>query len=269
MMNVICKKQDISPEDIEFLRENTEESARKRRIPVTIDPCILSLNNEAHNLRIAMSCGHAITPNCQISFIFGQLKKGRHQILCPYINPSNPQKKCEAHWKFSELQKVAMFSKQESMLYEYMSSENIVRKQKNMVACSKCGHYMQHDGIRKKVICRNCVLNKVPNPAFCYNCLRPWFQSRSEDCGNKNCETNDEQIFGTELKKCGKYDAPLIQRCPNCSIPIEHIGPTYCKSMLCICGYKFCWASLKGDFQENWKGAKYYLIDEIPNKEKS
>ena len=262
------KNLDINPEDVEFLRENTEESARKRRIPVTIDPCILSLNNEAHNLRIAMSCGHAITPNCQVAYIFGELRKGKYQIVCPYINPSNPQKKCGAIWRFSELQKVATLNKEECLLYEYVSSENLIRKLNDTIECPRCRYLMKHNGKTKKVVCRNCVLNKVPNPTFCYNCLKPWFQSRSEECGSKFCHTTDEEIFGTELKKCGDYDVPLVQRCPNCNIPIEHVGPTYCKTMLCKCGYKFCWASLKGDFQENWKGAKYYLVEENLNKNK-
>jgi hypothetical protein len=92
--------------------------------------------------------------------------------------------------------------------------------------------------------------------------IRERFQSRTESCGNPGCDDGDEVRFGKALKKCGGYDVPLIQRCPQCRTPIEHAGPSYCKSVECGCGYKFNWVSLKGDLVRDWKGAQGYMVAE-------
>lgn len=255
---------NINPDKIGYPRENTEESANEWDINLTIDPCIISLNDNPDSLRCAMPCGHAITPNCLIAYVFNELKRGKFFIACPWKDPNNTENKCEYEWNYLDIQKNCMLSGEEKIYYEYMTSANKVKSESNVIECTNCHHFIKllGDSTNNKVICRNCVLRKVLNPSFCKACGKSWFQTRSKDkCGNVGCPVDDETAFGVEMRKCAEFEVRKIQRCPQCSIPIEHIGPGYCNSMTCPCGWKFCWVSLKGDWKDNWSGANTYIKD--------
>ena len=45
----------------------------------------MSLDENRETLRSAMICGHAITPNCLVAYIFNELKEGKYNIVCPYV----------------------------------------------------------------------------------------------------------------------------------------------------------------------------------------
>jgi hypothetical protein len=83
-MDPVLKYFNLGPEDIEQPRSNDSQSAKLWGVTLTIDPCIISLSSDPHALRSSMSCGHAITPNCLVAYIFSEIRKGKSTIVCPY-----------------------------------------------------------------------------------------------------------------------------------------------------------------------------------------
>lgn len=155
-MDPVLKYFNLGPEDIEQPRSNDSQSAKLWGVTLTIDPCIISLSSDPHALRSSMSCGHAITPNCLVAYIFSEIRKGKSTIVCPYADPQNPKKRCGYVWRYLELQKMAYLNKCERKYFEYLVSENKIKSEKNSYECSRCNNYTMHLLDRKKIVCRCC-----------------------------------------------------------------------------------------------------------------
>ena len=54
---------------------------------------------------------------------------------------------------------------------------------------------------------------------------------------------------------CGEK-VKSIQACAKCDTLLEHIGTSYCRTMRCPCGYKFCFVCKKGDMEFNFVSCK-------------
>jgi len=194
-----------------------------------------------------MSCGHAVLPGSLAFYVFSEISKGKYEIHCPYIDPSNPLNKCGKKWTYREIRKMALLTESERAYVELQLSKNRLNKIDSFVNCPKCSSYIITRGSKNnRVKCRNCLKLRQAND-FCALCLKKWHGSGDQYCGNYDCQIDFriEILKNASLIKVKGYTVPSIRACPKCGILVEMESfPNYCKTVNCLCGFKFCFICL-------------------------
>lgn len=100
------------------VRSYGKTDAYEKGISLTYDPCMLTWLKSKDTHRGIMSCGHTIDPNNLFSYMYYCVLKGLYQIKCPYIDPVDPNKRCNQIWSYQELRKMALLNTDEKDFFE-------------------------------------------------------------------------------------------------------------------------------------------------------
>jgi hypothetical protein len=142
---------------------------------------------------------------------------------------------------------MALLSDSEREFVELKMSRNRLNKIENFVNCPKCSSYIiKRKEKSNRIKCRNCLKLRQAND-FCGLCLKSWHGSGDQYCGNFDCQVDFrvDILKNASLVKVKDYTMPSIRACPKCGILVEMIGfPNYCKTLNCLCGFKFCFICL-------------------------
>jgi len=215
---------------------------------LTREPDIFTLDDDILRPRALMSCSHAVLPNTLTQYIFNQLDKGKTQICCPYVSPSNPNVICGKEWKYPELRKMGLFSAAEQNYIELKMSLNVIKTNEKFIECPTCANVIERRGLTTSYVsCRYCE-RTGGKTEFCANCYKAWSGRKDSPlCENTDCKKDhriDILLNATQIQVKGCF-VPSIRSCPQCGILIEkQETPSYCKTVICPCGCLFCFVCL-------------------------
>ena len=220
-------------------------------VQVSKQKCIiLNVDDDTISKRVAMSCGHAITPDGLAEFVDAEIKKKKTKIICPMQN-------CDSEWKVSEIVKRGLTTKEREHL-ETGLTKNTLYKEGLTKECLRCSAYIQKGGKGTRLSCPICK-QKGTEYEFCWSCQNEW-QNKDDfrNCGNASCDINAE--FQKILNTCSTKDlygvqVPQVRACPNYNKGINH--KQYCKHMLCpSCSTNFCYICLSV-YNGRWSCGSY------------
>jgi hypothetical protein len=222
-------------------------------IALTTEPCMFTNFEDKSSYRGMMSCGHTVDPNNLFSYMVYSALEGKASVNCPHIDPKDPNKICDAAWKYDELRKMALLNDEEKDFFEVKLSENKIYSLKSVKECRKCNNFIRKLEYTDKLICQSCLAQGVKPDIYCFTCDQEWSNRRKNDCENEACGQSEPfYLENMPFKEIGGVKVEAIQQCPNCRTVIEHIGTKYCKVMRCPCGFKFCFVCRKGDKEVNF-----------------
>lgn len=209
-------------------------------IQLSSEPCILSSKKDKNSMRGIMSCGHTIDPTHLFSYCSSTLAQGKFVFNCPYVSPLNPQIRCKKIWTFKEIKVMALLSKEEKTFFEKVLNENLISSTKTITRCNKCKSIVIKNNESPKLTCLGCKLNKNVKNTVCFQCQSPW-KKNSDECFEPECKNGEKlQLNDQRLIQVVDKEVPSIRSCKNCSTLIEFVGSTYCRTVVCPCGQKFC-----------------------------
>ena len=91
-------------------------------VQVSKQKCIiLNVDDDTISKRVAMSCGHAITPDGLAEFVDAEIKKKKTKIICPMQN-------CDSEWKVSEIAKRGLTTKEREHLETGLTKIHSIKK---------------------------------------------------------------------------------------------------------------------------------------------
>lgn len=210
-----------------------------------------------------MSCGHAIDPQCLFYYASSSAEEGKAEIHCPYVDQSDPRNKCNALWSFKEMKKMGLFTKEEKEFFEFTLSENFIAINPEFNKCKHCELPYKASQSTKRVECKNCKYGLEVDTFFCNECRVDWPNKEGKDCPNPKCNEHTVASLGKlEVMPRIQIDGEVlnaIQPCPKCNTWIWFIGSSYCKTVLCPCGWNFCFRCRCGDNFGSFEGCSRLL----------
>lgn len=142
---------------------------------------------------------------------------------------------------------MALLNDIEKQEVELKLSLNRLSKMNNSVECPYCRNYlMKKNPKNNRMRCKNCS-KKKGRPDFCALCLKAWTGVSDQYCGNFDCQIDFrlQLLKSSEVINLKDNEVPSIRGCPKCGILIEmKTYPNYCKTVNCICKFKFCFICL-------------------------
>jgi len=231
-------------------------------IKLTHEPDIFSFEEDYLRPRGLMSCGHAVLPATLKEYCLHQLQFGKTEFRCPAIKNNSYTDVCGRQWSYPEVRKMALLNDQERMIIELKLSQNALRKEETVQECPSCGTFCERKSIYTvKVTCQNCrKLGRIT--VFCWQCLHKWKSDSNQNCGNAECGGEDFRVKilrEAPVRKIKNHDeVPSVRSCPKCGLMIEHVGLDTCQTVICPCGFKFCFISLIGNTASERKPTAFY-----------
>lgn len=195
-----------------------------------------------------MSCGHVVSPTPLTEYIKLELAAGKFTIHCPFSDPNNPLAKCNKEWPYKELRKLACLTLEEKAIIEKKLTENLLVKSPKITQCRDCGAYVERRNVpgANRITCQLCTRLNQATP-FCFKCMHIWTTNLIDFCGNAACSVDSriEVLENASMREFyGTYLSPSIRACPKCGILVELVGIPACRTVMCLCGVKFCFICL-------------------------
>ncbi|KAL5014720.1 hypothetical protein ScPMuIL_008990 [Solemya velum] len=207
-------------------------------VPRSDELCMIMYMDDEERAR--MSCGHPIMPQSLFDFCNSEVKSGKTEFNCPYVDG---QVKCERPWHLSEIRMKACLSVAENALLEEKLSENLLSKDKKVQQCPACLAWSARQSENTNCVrCVYCQKNGKKSD-FCWKCLKTWVAEGNKFCGNAGCSTEDEALAilrTCPMKEINNVMCPSKRACPSCGALIEHekgcykINCTSCKKDFCF-----------------------------------
>lgn len=215
----------------------------QRKIPrylVTPEPDMIYQDVNDEELRLKMSCGHAITPDN----LFGHMKHTLMSEVKPSVNCLT--KNCGAEWSMQEIIKKADMTEDERIFFEWKISFNLINQEvADTSECPFCGSFCQRQQNTLPTRCSICTRKNGTACDFCWSCKSPWIVNHK--CSNRELEAIQKMLNDAPLKTIDMSHiegVPSKRMCPGCQCLIEHRDA--CKTMTCTkCKTVFCFVCLK------------------------
>ena len=227
-------------------------------VTLTIEPDMITCDDDPEGQRAKMPCGHAISPESLTAYCKSLLSAGKFIFFCPYIDHEN-MLRCNKEWSYIEVRRYAVLTAKEQKRFETLISENYLRKSMGIQKCPGCSTLCERmNSKEKRVICRICTKDKGRRFEFCWHCLHEWKTESITKCGNEECSGEDHRlcILGEAPEKyVVGVKTPSRRACPTCGMLIEHTAQ--CKHMACPCGTQFCFICLKPKGEDGWSCGTY------------
>lgn len=212
-------------------------------VELSSEPDMITFEDDPDAQRARMPCGHAIGAESLTEYCRSVLSSGKLEFRCPHMNP----KPCDELWEFSFIKACAALTTEEQREFETKLSINYLSNFIGMQQCSNCQSYCARINEKTvRTLCPVCTIKSNSAVEFCWSCRRTWQTSKTIDCGNLNCPSEDPKK--KILRECNEKDisgvkCPSIRACPKCGLMIEHTDG--CKQMQCTCKQKFCFLCLQ------------------------
>jgi len=152
-----------------------------------------------------------------------------------------------------------MLTFEEKQFIEKKLNENALSLRKDVFQCPQCQAFCLISGKKpsnNKISCKKCEILKK-NHVFCSKCLHFWNNSLGK-CVNIDCEDYEKEkeklLNSGKLLIIGEKEVPSIRKCPFCGVIIEFFSKVkLCKTVVCLCGTRFCMICLRFTEKNNEK----------------
>ena len=205
-----------------------------------------------------MSCGHTVDPANLFDYCLFEINAGKDKITCPWSDDKDPNLTCGKKWRYDEIRKMALLTDDEKDYFEITLNENRMKNDPNIKKCKDCVGYIKKKDYTKRMKCNNCLIVEPQAAYYCFECWTPWPNVKMKECPKPLCGLVEGVNIDVEYKViCGKRVCS-IDKCPNCGLLLEHCGNSYCKTLKCICGWRFCFLCKKGNLAEKFTTCKNF-----------
>lgn len=227
-------------------------------IELTLEPCIVTFEDDPETWRARMPCGHVIAPSAMAEYCKSEVRKGR--FVCPVPD-------CKAEWPYFVVRHVACLTENEMRRVEQQLADAVFDRKKEFKRCLRCHTVCYRaPGTGNCVRCPTCSAARATGAGggggrrrydFCWICLSEWKSLMPYfSCGNPLCGGKDKiQILANCRTKRIDFcsDCPAIRACPRCGRLIEHASK--CGHVECpnCTGFGFCFICLTGNSGGKWK----------------
>ncbi|KAL5018711.1 hypothetical protein ScPMuIL_004433 [Solemya velum] len=100
--------------------------------PLGASSCMITLENNSP--RSLMSCGHSIKPQSLFEYCLNEVRSGRVEWRCPYIDPKDTNPlfvMCGRVWDMEEVEQKACLSNREKLLFKRHIKQNVREKNRS------------------------------------------------------------------------------------------------------------------------------------------